>query len=54
MAKDITDRQTDTGQCGLALRITVVPPHINLEVWRNPVAKGVRNKIVKKIHIIFR
>ena len=27
------------------------PAHINLEVWRSPVAKGIRDKIVKNIYI---
>ena len=27
--------------------------HINLEFWKNPVAAGVRNKLLKNIHIFF-
>lgn len=27
--------------------------HINLEFWKNPVAVGVRNKLLKNIHIFF-
>ena len=29
------------------------PVHINLETWKNPVIKGVRNKLLKNIHIFF-
>ena len=27
--------------------------HINLETWKNPVSKGVRNKLLKNVHIFF-
>lgn len=29
------------------------PAHINLYVWKNPISHGVRNKLVKNIHIWF-